>query len=217
MDHPAPRSADDVLAAPARAELYAELRRLRRPASTQELAAAVGRHHNSVRTQLQRLASAGLVERRVVRQQRGRPRHEWAIDPGAEPAGAAPRAYDDLGRWLARALRDGPELGQIEAAARRIGRELAPADAGLGGPEAMRVALAALGFAPRVQQRDGGGLRFVLRNCPYRDAVVENAAVVCTLHRGITRGLLDRLGAGARLEAFVPRDPDVAGCLVDVG
>ena len=44
----------------------------------------------------------------------------------------------------------------------------------------------------------------------------ENQPAVCTLHRGITRGLLERLDPEARLAAFVPRDPDTAGCLIGV-
>jgi hypothetical protein len=37
--------------------------------------------------------------------------------------------------------------------------------------------------------------------------------VVCTLHRGMTRGLLGALDPTAELAGFVPRDPDRAGCL----
>jgi len=40
--------------------------------------------------------------------------------------------------------------------------------------------------------------------------------VVCTLHRGLTRGLLDVLEPKAKLVGFVPRDPDEAGCLVEL-
>jgi hypothetical protein len=46
--------------------------------------------------------------------------------------------------------------------------------------------------------------------------VRENQPVVCTLHRGITRGLLDVLDPDAQLADFVPRDPDKAGCLIEL-
>jgi hypothetical protein len=46
--------------------------------------------------------------------------------------------------------------------------------------------------------------------------VLENSEVVCTLHRGITRGLLDVLQPAAKLKAFVPKDPADAGCLITV-
>jgi hypothetical protein len=56
----------------------------------------------------------------------------------------------------------------------------------------------------------------VLDNCPYRDAVKADRDVVCGLHRGLTRGLLDVIDPAAKLEAFVPRDPDKAGCLIEI-
>jgi hypothetical protein len=68
----------------------------------------------------------------------------------------------------------------------------------------------------RARSRGPGRLRYVLGNCPYRDAVRENPPAICTLHRGITRGLLERLDPGARLADFVARDPYAAGCIVDV-
>jgi hypothetical protein len=39
---------------------------------------------------------------------------------------------------------------------------------------------------------------------------------VCTLHRGLTRGLLDELAPFARLTAFVPEDSERAGCLIEI-
>src|SRR5947199_318515 len=55
-----------------------------------------------------------------------------------------------------------------------------------------------------------------LGNCPYRDSVKENQAVVCGLHRGITAGILTELDPGAKLTGFEPRDPERAGCLIEV-
>jgi hypothetical protein len=59
-------------------------------------------------------------------------------------------------------------------------------------------------------------VRYVLGNCPYREAVAQNQPVICTLHRGITRGMLDRLDGTARLADFVAKDPYSAGCVIDV-
>jgi hypothetical protein len=56
----------------------------------------------------------------------------------------------------------------------------------------------------------------VLGNCPNRDAVREHPPAICTLHRGITQGLLDRLDSAARLTDFVAQDPYAAGCIVDL-
>jgi predicted ArsR family transcriptional regulator len=79
----------------------------------------------------------------------------------------------------------------------------------------MTDALAALGFVP--QRVDAGpALRFVLGNCPYREAVLQNQPAICGLHRGFTRGLLDRLGPQARLTGFVAKHPLSAGCEIEV-
>ena len=211
-----PRDPADPLASPTRRRLFEELVSLRRPATTLELAERVGRHHNWTRTELARLAGAGLVERRTAPRPRGRPRHEWSVAPEARPGGRAPEAYTALGRWLARAVGRGGGLEGVEEAGREIGRELVPA-ARAGSPaETLHDVLAALGFAPRLESDGRVALRYVLGNCPYREAVRENQMAVCTLHRGITRGLLERLDPAAHLASFVPRDPETAGCIIDV-
>jgi predicted ArsR family transcriptional regulator len=140
----------------------------------------------------------------------------WLVSPDAHPGGDPPSAYADLGRWLARVVSPGrTSLRRIEATGRAIGQELAPA--GPCAPEAqMHAALASMGFQPRREPGQAGGLTYRLCNCPYRDAVRENAEVVCTLHRGMTRGLLDKIAPETKLTDFVARDPYVAGCLIEL-
>jgi len=179
---------DEVLAQPTRGRLFEILSELKRPAGTVELAERLELHPNGVRLHLERMREAGLVERSRPRRAVGRPRDAWAISSDARPGGEAPSAYADLVRWLARAIPAGPRrLREIEATGRTIGRELAPA----GEPEAFETVLAALGFQPTARAGEAGEVTFCLGNCPYRDAVRENQEVVCTLHRGLTRGLLD--------------------------
>ncbi|MDE3070178.1 MAG: helix-turn-helix domain-containing protein [Acidobacteriota bacterium] len=216
LDLPRTAGPGDVLAQATRARLFALLDELRRPAGTAELAERLGLHPNGVRVHLERLEQAGMVERSRTRGARGRPADRWAVAPGAQPGGEPPRAYRDLGRWLARAMRSG-RVGErgVEAIGREVGRELAPAGAAAGGT-ALASALAALGFQPSVQERREGRMTLCLGNCPYRDAVRENQPTVCALHKGITRGLLDVIEPRARLAAFTPRDPDEAGCLIEL-
>ena len=38
---------------------------------------------------------------------------------------------------------------------------------------------------------------------------------MCTLHRGMTRGLLEQLAPETTLTGFVPKDPYAAGCLIE--
>jgi predicted ArsR family transcriptional regulator len=203
------------LAQPTRAHLFRVLEALKRPATTSELADRLDLHPNGVRLHLERMESAGLVTRSRAALPRGRPRDEWSIAPRVTPGGDPPRAYGDLAQWLTRIVAGQPEqLADVERSGRDIGRELAPK--GSGSPVAQfESALSALGFHPEVEP-SAAGLHCVLHNCPYREAVREDRDVICGLHRGLTRGLLDVICPTAKLEAFVPRDPDKAGCRIEV-
>ena len=212
-----PNRPGDALAQPTRARLFALLGDLRRPAPTEELAERLGLHPNGVRTHLERLNEVGLVSRSRERIARGRPRDTWTISADAQPGGDPPTGYAQLARWLVRTLvSEDARVGDVEAAGRDIGRELALTDTGGTGEQRMHEALTALGFQPRREAVAGDRLTYLLRNCPYREAVRERQQVVCGLHRGITRGLLDVLDPDTKLVGFVPKDPDAAGCLVEL-
>lgn len=215
MDAGAPPN--DVLAQPTRQRLFGLLGELRRPAGTEELAASLGLHPNGVRLHLERLRATGLVERVRTRQPRGRPRDMWSLDPAARASIQPQQAYADLGRWLARAISPGRNsLRAVEATGRDAGRAMVQDAAEGTAEERMHAKLASMGFAPTRQIEASGALTYELCNCPYRDVVRENQAVVCTLHRGITRGLLDALAPATKLDAFVARDPAAAGCRIEL-
>lgn len=208
---------EDVLAQSTRARLFDLLGDLRRPAGTEELADRLGMHPNGVRTHLERLREAGLVERQRTRQGRGRPRDAWAISADAAPGGEPPSGYADLGRWLAGLMSERKTARRaIEERGRDIGRALAPTGGAATAEETMHAALVSLGFQPRREAQAPGELTYRLCNCPYRDAVREGQEVVCTLHRGMTRGLLDGISPETKLTGFVPRDPYAAGCLIEL-
>lgn len=216
MDVPDTHNPEDVLAQPTRASLFRLLAELRRPAGTAELAERLNLHPNGVRIHLERMEQVGLLQRAHVHHRRGRPADAWTIAPDAAPGGHSPSGYRELGRWLARALRAQPAgLESIEETGRQIGRELAPhgTDQDL---DALMTSMVALGFQPTVEQRTGGTVSLCLHNCPYADAVLENQPVVCALHRGMTRGLLEALQPGVELASFQPRDPDERRCTVEL-
>jgi predicted ArsR family transcriptional regulator len=167
---------------------------------------------------LERLNDAGLVARHRERRSRGRPRDSWSIDPAAQPGGDPPTAYADLARWLVRSLLAvHARARDVEAAGRELGRDLAaghtePASS----EERFREVLGALGFQPEPTADGGDRLTYRLCNCPYRAVVPVRQTLVCGLHRGITRGMLDAIDPKTRLSGFTPKDPAVAGCLVEV-
>jgi predicted ArsR family transcriptional regulator len=207
----------DVLAQPTRARLFRHLAAHTGPVGTKELAVELGLHPSGVRVHLERLHDAGLVSRELFSQTRGRPRYGWQVAPDARPGAAPPDTYRRLAGWLARSIPARPaRLREVERAGRELGRELVPGRGGGVPEETMGRALTTLGFAPQRTGGKGGGVTFTLGNCPYRDAVQENPEVVCTLHRGLTLGLLDALAPSARLTRFVPEEPQHAGCLIEV-
>ena len=212
----APQIPGDVLAQPTRARLFARLGELGRAASTNELAHELGLHRNGIRMHLDRLADAGLVVRERERRPQGRPRDAWSINPNAQPGGDPPTAYADLGRWLVRSISTTKtRVRDVESTGREIGRELA-AERPTSTAERMRDVLGRLGFQPTSKIDRKGTLTYTLANCPYRDAVRENQTVVCALHRGLTRGLLDEMSPRTKLVGFVPKDPYAAGCLIQL-
>lgn len=213
MDLPVP--AEDALAQPTRAQIFSFLVERRGAAGTEEVAEHFGLHPNGIRRHLERLLEGGFVTRSRVRAGQGRPRDSWAISPDAHPGGQRPRAYSDLAGWLARAIpANATRLREIDRAGREIGRELAPSPSG-DPVQDLGDALAALGFEPTLK-RSEEGFSCRLGNCPYRDSVRQNQAVVCGLHRGITAGILAELDPGAKLSEFEPRDPESAGCVIEV-
>jgi predicted ArsR family transcriptional regulator len=216
LDVPNTIDPTDALAQPTRAQLFRLLGELGRAATTVELAERLELHPNGVRVHLDRLERDGLVVRTTEPRPRGRPRDRWTIAPGARPGGQPPRGYHDLARWLSRAITSGrPSLRAIETTGRAIGRELA-ATGTPAGAEGLVSSLAALGFQPTVTVESDATVTVCLENCPYRDAVLENQAAICTLHRGVTRGLLDVVVPRARLVNFEPHDPNDAGCLIQI-
>lgn len=207
----------DVLAQPTRARLFKRLASHGQPMAAGELAAELGLHPSGVRVHLERLRNAGLVSREPLSPTRGRPGYGWQIAADALPGGEQPDAYRQLARWLARSIPARPaRLREVERAGRQLGRDLVRRRDQIPVEETMGRTLTALGFAPRRRRRKSGQVAFKLHACPYREAVRENQPVVCSLHRGLTQGLLDALAPSARLTSFVPEDPDRAGCLIEV-
>jgi predicted ArsR family transcriptional regulator len=210
----------DPLAQPTRSKLFARLGELRRPVATDELAEHLGLHPNGIRLHLERMLDAGLIERRRERIARGRPRDTWVISPDAQPGGDPPAAYANLARWLVRALAgNGARVRDVESTGQEIGRHMSSelgSESSRGDEQQLFDALVSLGFAPERERLDRDRLVYHLWNCPYRDAVHERQSLVCGLHRGITRGLLEGVDPETRMVGFEAKDPDLAGCKIRV-
>jgi predicted ArsR family transcriptional regulator len=204
---------------PTEARLVALIRAAQAPLDTATIARRLALHPNGVRVQLQRLESRGVVERDTARGEVGRPRALWRLTPRAIAEADLPHTGWAMARSLARAIpATSARLREVEDAGTEMGRELTGYLGQATGGDARKAlgnALEALGFEPR-RTDDGRRARYRLMTCPYADTVRENPTVVCTLHRGIVRGVLESVAPAAELTAFEPKDPGPAGCIVEV-
>jgi predicted ArsR family transcriptional regulator len=216
-DKPSPETYPALASRPRR-RLLELLRAGEAPRDAQELAAPTGLHVTTVRFHLDLMRRAGLVDSHSQpRGTRGRPRTVYSAVDHAEA-----RGYPALTRLLAAHLADTPEARAVRA--ERAGMDWAAeltAEAGqppqVGAQDAARTVtrlFAELGFDPELVG-DEADLQIRLHACPFRDAARANPEVVCSVHLGLLRGTLTRLGAPpttARLLPFV--EPEL--CLAEL-
>lgn len=205
---------------PTPARVIALIRAAETPLGTSQIAELLGLHPNGVRVQLKRLEEAGVVEHEDVRGLVGRPGARWHLTPRAIASSDLPYTGWAMARALARTIPPTAErLHDVEIAGADMGTELAAHLGPFPGRDDARHvvgdALEALGFDPE-RTDDGDSACYRLTTCPYADIVRANPAVVCTLHRGVVRGVLDALAPSAELTVFEPQDPDTAGCIVEI-
>lgn len=178
-----------------------------------DLARRLGLHVNTVRAHLRDLAESGLVACAVgSTRRRGRPPFTYRI---AGEESVAARRYQLLARMLqelgavlgsggnSRLVEVGEEWGHHLVEAPRFGERSEQ--------EAVRSLLAVLdeiGFSASLEPSGRHG-RVAMRDCPFRELAREHSDIVCPLHLGVMRGVLDELGSGttvARLEPFARED-----------
>lgn len=187
------------------------------------LADRTGLHENTVRSHLDRLVRDGLAARDVeVRTVRGRPRHVYrAVLPagGPEDAPGPARGLDETAAraGLTRVLLAGYGAAEADvvAAAREAGEQLldtlpgAPRPGGTGTPadqlRALTGHLDRVGFDPVPADGPVPGVPVIqLWRCPFLDLARARPEVVCAVHLGLARGVLDRVGGPWRADRLVP-------------
>ncbi|MBB1151661.1 helix-turn-helix transcriptional regulator [Amycolatopsis dendrobii] len=191
-----------------RARVLAALRSAGSPVAVQDVAEQVGLHANTARFHLDGLVGSGLAERRAEDRTRpGRPRTVYVAI--AEEAAEGRRSYRLLAEMLTGLIAENvADPGKAaESAGEAWGRYLAdrpPPTRLVDEAEGIRrlsTVLSGAGFAP-----EPGGDVIRLRHCPFREIAEERRDVVCGLHLGLMRGVLDEVRApltAERLEPFV--------------
>jgi predicted ArsR family transcriptional regulator len=207
-----------ALADETRYAMYHELATSTHPLTATEIAERLGLHPNTVRLHLDRMRELGLVDVEPVhRGTVGRPQHVYTLASGAPGVAFDPPSHALL-------------AGLLGALAERLGADAADADAvgwSWGQDAARRVrsgncvhALAGelerLGFDPAAEV-DGDDVTISFLHCPFRDLAEAYPELVCNLHRGICRGVVDEVGGGTVAGFATLYDHDPCRVTVSVG
>jgi predicted ArsR family transcriptional regulator len=171
------------------------------------LAALTRQHPNTIREHLDGLVDDRLAVRtRAQSQSRGRPAWLYSAAPevGTEPgareyAGLASALAGQIARTSRQPGADSIEAGREWGRAlvrRSPGKEATPGAArtltSMAARRKVVELLEELGFAPKADARVDV---VKLYRCPLLEAAHQNPEVVCGVHLGLVRGVLDELGA----------------------
>jgi predicted ArsR family transcriptional regulator len=229
MDAPTDPGRPDAGLGTSRRRVLQTLRAAATAVGVQEICDATGLHANTARFHLDGLVTAGLAQRHA--EDRGRPGRPRTVYQAiaTEDAAAGMRNYRLLAEMLTGMVTQAlPEPGPAAVAAGQVwGRFLAQRPAPLqrvDAHEAVRrltTVLADVGFAPGPDRAEPatpvtagggrstepGGRRVIpLHHCPFREVAVQQRDVVCSLHLGLMRGVLEEVRAplhANRLDPFV--------------
>ncbi|PVZ08414.1 helix-turn-helix transcriptional regulator [Actinomycetospora cinnamomea] len=213
-DQPGTGDLHAAQASPSRRRLLRLLRESESAQDAHQLAASVGLHVTTVRFHLQVLEKAGLVRSRPQpRGSSGRPRTVYA-PVGRSDAERSTSPYEQLARLLAAHLDEtvAGRTARAERAGATWATQLLPAAGTSDASSATSVETATrhvhdvfedLGFDPELTTT-GDLRRIALRACPFRAVAREHPEVVCSMHLGLLRGALARLGTPPTTVELLP-------------
>ncbi len=191
----------------------ASLGGLSRPVTLAEVTEVLGGHPNTSRQHLDALAAAGLLDvTDVPRATSGRRPHGFSLtDTGRRAlAPSGEEGYREIVSAVAAhhtetgaGPRQAERIGELWGSKRAADLEPRPEDP----VTAVTDMLAMLGFEP-MPAPDGDGL--VLRACPLHGIVADNAEFTCSMHEGMVRGVVRRLGGNQTVRLLPMAVPE--GC-----
>jgi predicted ArsR family transcriptional regulator len=195
---------------PTRARMLALLQDAGEPMTASSAAARLGLHVNTARFHLDALTADGLVVRdREERSAPGRPKVMYAAARSAP--GVAGRSYRLLAEILTSYLADRlPDpAGSAEEAGRAWGRFLTEPVRPFDAPDEQKAldslvgGLERIGFDSHVVD-EPGSLRLEVSHCPFLEVAEGHNDVVCSVHLGLMRGMLEQMGAPVRAQDLEP-------------
>jgi predicted ArsR family transcriptional regulator len=181
------------------------------PRQVAELARLLGIHPTTVRSHLEKLLAAGMLEEEAgLPAGRGRPSKRYRLRQPLLASDPEVRLFvGSLVSLLRRISGDGASAAAEDEGARR-GRELGHPFRHPSIEQTVREVvelLERLSFAPAPPVRRSGALSVDVRHCPLHvDPFDPDGAVVCAFHKGLIRGLAEVSSGekvGVRLMPFV--------------
>ena len=201
-----------LLQDPVRRALYGPVAAAGGEVSRNQAAEAVGVQRGLAAFHLDKLVEAGLLEasfRRLGERRgpgAGRPAKLYRRASGEVAASLPPRTYETAARLLAETVEQAGADLELQAAARRAGREAGRRELeatrreqSTGPVPAVEQVLAARGYEP---YRDGPAVR--LRNCPFDSLADEYPVLVCAMNLCLIEGLLEGIGEPAGRAGMEP-------------
>jgi predicted ArsR family transcriptional regulator len=200
-----------ALADPIRRHLLRILDDVAAPMHPDQLASRVGLHVNTIRGHLKLLERAKLVERTTIHHETaGRPRVLFRSVPhdARSPTAGGYRLLAEILASSIQATSDEPRRTALEAG-RVWGHFITnrPAPTTVVNPaqivDEVVATLADLGFEPESRPH-GSTTEILLHDCPYREIARTRGDVVCAVHEGLMRGMVEAMGHGASVDALEP-------------
>jgi predicted ArsR family transcriptional regulator len=212
MDTESERLVDDPAhgLGPTRARVLPPHQDAGEPRTAAAAAARMGLHVNTARFHLDALTADGLVVReREERSTPGRPKMMYAAASSAP--GVAGRSYRLLAEILTSYLADRlPDpAASAEEAGHAWGRFLTEPARPFAAPDAEQAldalvdGLGRVGFESHVVD-EPGSLRLEVSHCPFLEVAEGHNDVVCSVHLGLMKGMLEQMGAPVRAEDLEP-------------
>ena len=210
--HAWPPSGDDPARGlgPTRSQVLTLLRDVGEPITAADAARRLGLHANTVRFHLDTLEESGLVTRRPEeRTGPGRPRLLYSATVAGSAADG--RSYRFLAEVLTSFFAD--QVAAPSDAAERAGAawgrfltEPAPPFQKMAEGSALETLvdnLDRVGFESRPVD-DDEGLRLEVSHCPFLEVAERHTEVVCSVHLGLMKGMLDQMGAPVAATELLP-------------
>lgn len=201
-----------ALSSPSRVALINELRTADGSVDAHQLSEVCGLHVTTVRFHLEALISAGLVGSTTAPSTgRGRPRLLYSAISQMSHA-SNEDAYLQLARLMAQSWANNTQ-GTPAERAELAGREWAkssiperePGERPLGQiASEVNALFTEIGFEPELQETPEG-VEFELHACPFGAIAAEHPEIVCNIHLGLMRGVMERLAGVGASAKITPR------------